>query len=257
VADVTAKRSGLDMVFTVAGNGGQVTVKNWFNDSYGYQQIEQIRFADGTVKTAAQYNASALLINGTTGNDALQGVAAYADQLNGLVGNDTLTAVGAGDKLDGGAGDDVLNGDTLGGTTFVGGIGNDSLTGQYGSDTYVFNRGDGQDTINDNSGGYAGADVVQFLSGVTADQVWLRQINNDLEVSIIGTTNKATVQSWYLGNQYHVEQFKTSDGKTLLDSQVQGLVSAMAGFTPPAAGQTSLPANYQTTLQPVIAANWH
>ena len=57
-----------------------------------------------------------------------------------------------------------------------------------------------------------------------------------------------TLSNWYLGSQYHVEAFKTRDGKTRLDSQVQNLVSAMAGFAPPAAGQTA--------LTPVIAANW-
>ncbi|TXT35919.1 MAG: putative rtx family calcium-binding cytotoxins and bacteriocins protein, partial [Comamonadaceae bacterium] len=46
------------------------------------------------------------------------------------------------------------------------------------------------------------------------------------------------------------------DGKTLLDSQVQNLVSAMAGFAPPPAGQTTLSAAYQNTLAPVLAANW-
>ena len=75
-------------------------------------------------------------------------------------------------------------------------------------------------------------------------------------MSIIGTADRFTLSNWYLGNQYHVEQFKTSDGKTLLDSQVQNLVSAMAAFAPPAAGQTTLPANYATTLAPVLAANW-
>lgn len=57
-------------------------------------------------------------------------------------------------------------------------------------------------------------------------------------------------------NQYHVEQFKTSDGKTLLDSQVQNLVSAMAAFSPPVAGQTTLSASYAAALNPVIVANW-
>ena len=66
-----------------------------------------------------------------------------------------------------------------------------------------------------------------------------------------------TLTNWYLGNQYHVEQFKTSDGKVLLDSAVQNLVQAMAAFSPPAAGQTTLAANYATALNPVIAANWH
>lgn len=88
------------------------------------------------------------------------------------------------------------------------------------------------------------------------DQLWFTKTGNNLEVSIIGTTDKLTMTNWYLGSQYHVEQFKTSNGKTLLDSQVQNLVSAMAAFAPPAAGQTTLSANYAASLQPVLAANW-
>ncbi|MBK9346529.1 MAG: hypothetical protein IPN06_08870 [Burkholderiales bacterium] len=60
----------------------------------------------------------------------------------------------------------------------------------------------------------------------------------------------------FLGSQYHVERLETSNGKTLPDSQVQNLVSAMAAFAPPAAGQTTLPANYASSLNTVIAANW-
>ena len=73
---------------------------------------------------------------------------------------------------------------------------------------------------------------------------------------MIGGTDKLTVSNWYSGSSYHVEQFKTSDGKVLLDSQVQNLVQAMAAFSPPAAGQTTLPASYQSSLNTVIAANW-
>lgn len=73
---------------------------------------------------------------------------------------------------------------------------------------------------------------------------------------MIGTPDKLTAQNWYLGSQYHVEQFKTSAGKTLLDSQVQNLVNAMAAFSPPAPGQETLPPDYATALNPVIAANW-
>ena len=54
-----------------------------------------------------------------------------------------------------------------------------------------------------------------------------------------------------------MEQFKTTDGnRTLLEANVQNLVNAMASFAPPAMGQTTLPAEYQTALAPVIAANW-
>jgi hypothetical protein len=47
------------------------------------------------------------------------------------------------------------------------------------------------------------------------------------------------------------------DGQLLLNTQVEVLVQAMAGFAPPAAGETMLPQNVQEALAPVIAANWH
>jgi hypothetical protein len=43
----------------------------------------------------------------------------------------------------------------------------------------------------------------------------------------------------------------------LLDAAVDALVDAMAAFSPPASGQTTLPTNYGKVLAPVIAANWH
>ncbi len=96
-----------------------------------------------------------------------------------------------------------------------------------------------------------------FGTGVATDQLWFQQAGNDLEIDIIGTSDKITIANWYSGGANHVEQIKTSDGKVLLDSAVQNLVQAMAAFSPPAAGQTTLPANYQTALSSVIAANWH
>ena len=62
--------------------------------------------------------------------------------------------------------------------------------------------------------------------------------------------------NWYTGSANHVEQFKTSDGRTLLDSQVQNLVTAMAVFAPPALGQTVLLVGVASALEPVFAANW-
>jgi hypothetical protein len=118
-------------------------------------------------------------------------------------------------------------------------------------------HGYGIDTAVENDTTAGNTDIAQFLSGVAADQIWFQHVNNNLEVSIIGTADKLVVKDWYLGAANHVEQFKTTDGaKTLIDSNVQNLVNAMASFAPPAVGQTSLPANYQTSLAPVIAANW-
>lgn len=41
-----------------------------------------------------------------------------------------------------------------------------------------------------------------------------------------------------------------------MQSQVKNLKKAMPAFSPPAGGQTSLPANELTALQPMLAANW-
>ena len=92
---------------------------------------------------------------------------------------------------------------------------------------------------------------------MSIDQLWFRHVGNNLEISIIGTGDKATIGNWYAGAANHLEQFRTTDGRMLLDSQVNNLVNAMAGFAPPAAGQTTLPADYRSSLAPVLAANWH
>ncbi|NMM25736.1 MAG: hypothetical protein HHJ12_00295 [Glaciimonas sp.] len=151
--------------------------------------------------------------------------------------------------------DNILSGNSAD-NILDGGAGSDTLIGGLGNDTYLLGRGYGADTVQENDATGGNSDVLQFLGGIATDQIWLRKVANSLEVSIIGTTDTATLTDWYLGDQYHVEQFKTSDGKTLLDSQVQNLVDAMAGFAPPAAGQTTLTANYAAALNPVIVANW-
>ncbi|MBA3588948.1 MAG: hypothetical protein H0W38_05005 [Methylibium sp.] len=75
-------------------------------------------------------------------------------------------------------------------------------------------------------------------------------------MSIIGGGDSMRIENWYSDALYRSEQFHTSDGRMLLDSQVQNLVDAMASFAPPAPGQTTLPSDYRTALAPTIAANW-
>ena len=212
-------------VTTESKNAGTDTVISSINWTLG-TDLESLTLS-GTANTNATGNTLANVLTGNAGDNVLNG-GAGADTMVGGLGNDTLD----------------------------GGAGADSLVGGAGNDTYVLGRGYGVDTVTENDTTAGNTDVLQFLSGIASDQIWLRQVSNNLEVSIIGSTDKATLINWYLGSQYHVEQFKTSDGKTLLDSQVQNLVSAMAAFSPPAAGQTTLPANYAAALEPVIVANW-
>ncbi len=174
---------------------------------------------------------------------------------SGTTGNDTVLGGDGADTLDGLAGNDILQGG-LGNDNLVGGAGTDTLVGGAGNDSYWMALVSGSDTIQENDATAGNTDVARFDVGIAIDQLWFTQAGNNLEVSVIGTGDKFTISNWYLGSQYHVEQFQTSDGKTLLDSQVQGLVDAMAAFAPPVAGQTTLPARDAAILYPVIAANW-
>jgi hypothetical protein len=62
--------------------------------------------------------------------------------------------------------------------------------------------------------------------------------------------------SWYVNSFQQIERFRSGDGKVLSNTNVDALVSAMAAFLPTAIDQHSLPSNYPSALNPVIAANW-
>ncbi|SIP94498.1 hemolysin-type calcium-binding protein [Aquipseudomonas alcaligenes] len=217
------------------GTGNDTYVVDGATETVTENANEGIDTVESSVTLTLGNNVENLTL---TGSAALNGTGNTLNNI--LIGNSGANS------LSGAAGNDTLDGQG----------GADTLTGGTGNDAYVLGRGYGADTAVENDATAGNADLAQFLGGIATDQLWFRKLSNNLEVSIIGTSDKLTVKDWYLGNAYHVEQFKTADGKTLLDSQVQNLVNAMAAFAPPAAGQTSLPENYQASLASVIAANW-
>ena len=61
-------------------------MKNWFSDGSRGNQLDEVRFANGTVRTAAQINTRALEVNGTTAADTISGVNAfYASALDTVI----------------------------------------------------------------------------------------------------------------------------------------------------------------------------
>lgn len=219
--------------------------------------VERFHFADGTVLTLQQLLASITHAGGSVGtetDDFLEG-SESSDSIQGGLGDDTIIAFSGDDVLSGGDGGDTLYGGN-GNDLLDGGSGTDSLVGGSGNDTYILGRDYGLDTVVEDDSTSGNTDVFQAASDVSASQLWFSQNGASLEVSIIGTDDKMVISNWYSGSQYHVEQFKAGDGATLLDSQVDALVSAMAAFAPPSAGQTTLPVEYQSSLNAVIAANW-
>jgi len=75
-----------------------------------------------------------------------------ADALYGWDGDDMLLGQNGNDLLVGGAGQDILMGED-GADTLDGGAGTDTLNGGSGQDIYIWNSGDGSDTIVDPDGG--------------------------------------------------------------------------------------------------------
>lgn len=166
-------------------------------------------------------------------------------------------------------GNELDNRIVLGGgnNIITGGKGNDYLEGGAGSDTYIFNRGDGSDRIVETGAEVLSSktdvDILKFGSDIASNQIWFSKESfyGGLAVEIIGTTDKILIESWYSNQQTsrsesYIEKFQTNDGKTLSFDKVDQLVNAMASFSPPQLGQTSLPSNYQQALTSVISAAW-
>lgn len=249
-------------------------------------------FLDGAAgNDALNGGAGADTLIGADGNDALVG-GVGADSMAGGHGNDTYYVDDAGDlvgEVDGSGVDTVytsvdfmagagienlrawnplgglaLTGNDLanamiggaGDDTLEGGAGNDQLNGGLGDDTYIFGRGDGVDLMADNDGSAANNDVLQMGADIASDQLWFRRSGSDLEVSIIGTGDRARISGWYVGDAHQIETIVAGDGKVLDQAGVQALVEAMAGFAPPPAGQTQLAPELATQLAPTLAASW-
>ncbi|PDS74837.1 calcium-binding protein, partial [Rhizobium sp. L43] len=113
-SDVTLASNGNDVTFIIAesaagaGDAGSVLVKDTVDDWFS-QGIDQVVFADGTVWSRSDIRTRLL------------------DQA-GTAGNDNIAGFNTADRL-------------------IGRRGNDALNGGDGNDTYVYARGDGNDTI--------------------------------------------------------------------------------------------------------------
>jgi Ca2+-binding RTX toxin-like protein len=136
----------------------------------------------------------------------------------------------------------------------AGEAGNDTLLGGAGNDTYFFGSGDGQDLLQDNSGS---ADKVLFDSGINPLDLVISRQANDLRLAIHGSVDQITVQNWFTSPVNQAETIQASNGQTLLSTQVDQLIQAMASFTQ----QTGLTWDQAIDQQPqevqtILAANW-
>jgi Ca2+-binding RTX toxin-like protein len=140
----------------------------------------------------------------------------------------------------------------------TGATGNDTLAGGLGNDTYLVDRGEGRDTIAENDGTVGNSDLLLYGATINPlDLVLSRQVN-DLRLAIHGSTDYVTIQNWFSApTTAQVETIQAGNGQTLLNTEVDQLIQAMATFSQ----QTGLTWDQAIDQQPqqveaIIAPSW-
>jgi hypothetical protein len=223
---------------SVLGGGGRDTVQftaPGTQDIANFSSFEDYQLADGGVNalTLAAANFAGVDNSTITVNDGNSGNTVDA------------SAAQAADTL-------VLNA----------GAGADKVKGGPGNNVYEFNNSTGAslDIANGFTGGSAPHGELDFPTGLTNQNLWLVESNNNLVIEVIGTKEKATVEGWF-GSNPSAQLSEIAASGLKLDSQVAHLVSAMATFSAanpsfdPTAPGAVMPND--STLQAAIAAAWH
>ncbi len=215
---------------------------------------------DGNDTYVVDHTGDLVIELANNGVDTVHSSVAYTLAAN--VENLSLTGAaainGTGNTLDnivfGNSANNVLSG-ANGNDTLRGGLGNDTVNGGSGNDTFLFGRGDGQDLVQDNSGT---ADKILYDAGINPlDLVISRQVN-DLHLAIHGSSDQITVQNWYVGTINRTETIQAGNGQTLLSTQVEQLIQAMATLSANNGGITWDQAIDQqpTQVESILAASW-
>lgn len=191
-----------DVTLTISSTGETLTILNQnkvFSTGGAQNQIEEIRFAGGTVWTPEDLKALLLADAATSGDDEIWGFD------------------GRSDVLDGGAGNDILH-------------------GMGGADTYIFGLGYGHDTIDEDNTTVSNhnSDRVLFGPGISVDMLSVSRSGNNMSISIDGTSDVLTILGQYASSGYQrIEYFEFAGGALLTAELIEALVSY------PAAGSTT------------------
>ncbi|WP_084324364.1 calcium-binding protein [Hyphomonas polymorpha] len=160
------------LILTIAGTADQIYLS--YPTSTSAQGIDFVNFDGGAIWTRAQ-------------------LIAFADANVGLPGDDIVSGATGAQTYELGPGDDAV-------------IGSSS-----GSDTYIFNRGDGHDVYVEGSN-YGNTDRVVFGEGIAPSDLRLSVLSNGtLTVHIEGTNDSIRLTNQN-GVYYGFEQFVFEDG---------------------------------------------
>jgi Ca2+-binding RTX toxin-like protein len=227
-SDVTVQRSADHLSIRINDTGDSLGVFYFFDETTTANQVEQIRFVDGTVWDVPYLWQRVL--TGSEGADTLVGYRTD-DSLHGLGGNDWMYGRDGNDTLDGAAGNDYLWGEG-GNDTLLGGLGDDTLYGGDGADTieggggvnyteggpggdtYLFGRGSGTLTIRDPDTTAGVIDTIQLGPGVLPTDVTIWRNGDHLNLKINDTGDTLGVLYFFYQDlpDNQIEQIRFENG---------------------------------------------
>ena len=161
----------LDRVVHAKG-GDDILYVDEGDDFYGGEGWDTVVFTDDAARTVDLHAHSVERVYGGGGDDRFEiaaNVASASLHLYGGGGNDELIGGAAADRLHGGAGDDALKGGER-------------------DDVYLFARGDGKDTIDDDRAGLSkaqiGNDTLFLGAGIALSDLVFRMVGDDLQIGV-------------------------------------------------------------------------
>lgn len=191
--------SGSGTFIIAFDNGDQVRMDGFTPEDVDNspRSVDTFVFDDGSILSFAEVVRSIFVVEGDDNDNLLTGTN-LSDRLYGYYGADTLES---------GLGSDVL----------TGGIGNDTLNGGSERDTYVFNLGDGADTVIDAAQDGVG-NVASFGPGITKDSLSFTQTGTTLTITY-GTSGNAIIIENFdttgVNGTQVIDTFEFSDGNVL------------------------------------------
>ncbi|MDF0520208.1 calcium-binding protein [Bradyrhizobium yuanmingense] len=133
----------------------------------------------------------------------------------------------------GSAANATLTGNDYGANIFQFGAGAETAYGGARSNVYQVTTNTGQAQINLSSAS-GSKNEIDFLSGITDQNLWFEQVGNDLKIDLLGTSTSTTVSNWFSGSAGALQEITA--GGLKIDSQISQLVQAMATYSANHAG---------------------
>ena len=195
-----------------------IIITSQFHNYVGENQIEELHFADGS---KVMLTDIPLTLHQTDKDDKIN-LTDNGDTVYAAGGNDTINGGAGNDTIYGEAGNDTLYGDD-GNDILSGGQGDDRLVGGNGDDSYLWNLGDGLDTIEE----YAGRDKIVFGEGITFDDLSFTSDGYSLKITVGGNENEGMLIDAHF-NYKSIETLEFSDGTTV--DLANRLIQAMNSF---------------------------